>query len=112
MTPIVLLLTIGLSYVGLAALCLGMNRHHSAIFEARPDPRRALLLRSAGWIAIGLSFASAVHFEGWAFGPVQWIGGLTAAALLVVGILSYRPGLILPTAALVLPVALAAAISI
>lgn len=112
MTPIVLLLNLGLSYAGLAALCLSMKRHHSAIFAAQPERRPMLLLRAVGWIAIGLSFASAVHGEGWAFGPVQWIGGLTAAALLLVLVLSYRPRFVLPTAVLVLPLALAAVLSI
>lgn len=103
MTPTVMLLNLGLSYVGLAALCLSMKRHHSAVLQRQPGPRRILAFRSAGWAALGLSFALAVHFEGWAFGPVQWIGGISASAILLVGVLSYRPNYVLPSTALAIP---------
>ena len=71
MTPSVVLLNLGMGYMALALLCLGMKRHHSAVLRRQPGRRRLLILRSVGWIVVGSSLAMTVHFEGWAFGPVQ-----------------------------------------
>ncbi|UMY17368.1 DUF3325 domain-containing protein [Methylobacterium organophilum] len=110
MTPSVLLLNLGLSFAALAALCLSMNRHHAEALAGRPSPGRVRVLRLAGWAGIAASFAVAVLREGWNFGPVQWLGALTGAALLVVALASYRPRLIRPAALAALPLALIVAI--
>lgn len=112
MTPLVLVVNLCLSFAGLAALCLSMNRHHAQAFVGRPSRRRALSLRIAGWAGIFASFAVAVLWEGWNFGPVQWIGALSGAALLVVGLVSYRPGWIRPIAIAALPLALIVAFAV
>ena len=112
MTPLVLVLNLCLSFAGLAALCLSMNRHHAQAFVGRPSRRRALALRIAGWAGIAVSFAVAVTLEGWNFGPVQWLGALSGAALLVVGLISYRPGWVRPIALAALPLALLVALAV
>ncbi len=109
MTPTVLVLNLALAFAGMAALCLSMDRHYAAAFLVKPRRSTALALRLSGWGALALCFGLAVLLEGWNFGPVQWIGALTGAALLVVALLSYRPGWIRPAAILALPLALAAA---
>lgn len=109
MTLAVLLLNLALGFAAMAALCLSMNRHHSAAFIGKPSRRRAFVLRFAGWAGIALSFTGAVALDGWNFGPVQWIGTLSFAALLVAVLCSYRPGWIRPAALAALPVALIAA---
>jgi hypothetical protein len=111
MTLLTLLANLSLSYLGLAALCLSMKRHHLAVLDAPVAPRRSLLLRVLGWMGIGLSFALAVNGDGWNFGPVQWIGSITCAGLLVVGVLSYRPRYLLPTTLIALPLTLFVTVS-
>ncbi|AWN41351.1 DUF3325 domain-containing protein [Methylobacterium durans] len=108
MTPLVLALNLALSFASLAALALSLDRHHRDAFLARAPKARARALRLAGWAGIAVSFAAAVAFEGWNFGPVQWIGALTGAALLVVALLSYRPQWLRPAALAALPLALVA----
>lgn len=112
MTPLALLATLAVSFAAMTALCLSMDRHHAAAFLAKPSRRAATALRIAGWAGIALSFTIAVMADGWNFGPVQWIGSLSGAALLVVGLLSYRPGWLRPAALLALPLALLAAFTL
>ncbi|KQP88141.1 MULTISPECIES: DUF3325 domain-containing protein [unclassified Methylobacterium] len=108
MTPLSIALNLALSFAGLAALCLSMDRHHRAIAGRGQSRTRARGLRLAGWAVIAVSFAAAILTSDWNFGPVQWIGSLTGAALLVVALVSYRPAWIRPAALLALPLALAA----
>ncbi len=88
-----MLAMIGLAYAGLAALCLGMDRHHRQVVGRGIKPRATLALRLAGTTILALSFAAAILSDGWVFGPVAWCGGLTAAALALVFLLPYRPRL-------------------
>jgi hypothetical protein len=110
MTPLSIALNLTLSFAGLAALCLSMDRHHRAIAGRSQSRARARTLRLAGWAAIAASFAASIVTSDWNFGPVQWIGSLTGAALLVVALASYRPGWISPAALATLPLAIAAAL--
>ncbi|GJD52198.1 hypothetical protein OPKNFCMD_4960 [Methylobacterium crusticola] len=86
-----LLLNLGLSFLGLGALCLSLARHHGAVLRSSPRPARVLALRAAGWSLIGLSLAAAIRLEGGSFGPVQWLGSLVGAGLVLIAALSYRP---------------------
>lgn len=88
-----MLAPIGLAYAGLAALCLGMHRHHRQVVGRSPRAGVALALRLAGNALLVLSLAAAVAADGWAVGPVAWFGGLSAAALALVLLLPYRPRL-------------------
>lgn len=108
MTPAVLALNVALAFGGLSLLALSLDRHHRDAFGARVPPMRMRLLRILGYAALALSLAAAIAWDGGNFGPVQWIGSLTGAALLVVAILSYAPRLLRPAALASLPAALAA----
>ncbi|MGX7708087.1 DUF3325 domain-containing protein [Methylobacterium sp. Gmos1] len=81
----------GLSFLGLAALCLSLPRHHQAIWSRPPDRYRALAFRGAGWGLIALSLAAAIRQGGWNFGPVDWLGSLIGAGLMLIVVQSYRP---------------------
>lgn len=107
MTPLVVALNVALCFAGFAALALSLDRHHRDALAARVPAGRALPMRAAGWALIALSLAAAIAWEGWNFGPVQWIGALTGAGLLVVLVLSYRPVWLRPAALLALPLGLA-----
>jgi hypothetical protein len=105
-----LLITAGLSFLGLAALCLSMARHHQSVWSGPPDRPRRLALRAAGWGLIGLSLADAIRQDGWNFGPVDWLGSLTGAGLLLIVVQSYRPRALLWMAPLAAAITLAAAL--
>ncbi|MFH6784435.1 MULTISPECIES: DUF3325 domain-containing protein [Methylobacterium] len=100
----------GLGFLGLAALCLSLGRHHQALWPTPPDRRRVLGLRVAGWTLIALSLAAAIRLEGWNFGPVDWIGSLTGAGLLLIVVQSYRPRALLWLVPLAAAVTAAAAL--
>lgn len=93
-------LAIALAFSGFAALWRGMEHPaHMPPGQARLDPRRRGQLRFAGWMLLAGSFALCVAVRGGAIGPVLWLGSLTAsAALLVLGLLPYRPRAIKPLA--------------
>lgn len=91
MTPLVLALNLGLSFLGLTALCVSLPRHHGAVSAAVLAPRRVVLLRLAGWTLIALSLLAAAALDGWNFGPVQWLGSLIGAGLMLIVALSYDP---------------------
>lgn len=110
MTLVSVILNLALSFAGLAALSLAMDRHYRAIVSRRPSRSQARSLRIIGWAGIMLSFAAAVALADWNFGPVQWLGSLSGAALVVVALLAYRPGWLRPAALLALPLATVAAL--
>ncbi|MGV7030423.1 DUF3325 domain-containing protein [Methylobacterium symbioticum] len=103
MTPLVVLLNLSLCFAGFGALALSLDRHHRDALGGRVPAGRIVPQRLGGWALILLSLAAAVALEGWNFGPVQWIGALTGAALLVVALLSYRPSWLRPAALAALP---------
>jgi hypothetical protein len=102
-----LLVGSSLSFLGLAALCLGMARHHQAVWSRPPDRARARTFRAAGWGLIALSLVAAIRSDGWNFGPVDWLGSLVGAGLLVIVVQSYRPRALLWLAPLATVVAVA-----
>lgn len=93
-------LALALNYSGFTALCLAMERHQLELYgRDRAGAQRRRLLRIVGWLLLGLTFGLCVRASGWAVGPVQWLGALTAsAALLTFALLPYRPSAIVPTA--------------
>lgn len=93
-------LAIGLSYSGFAALCLAMEKHQFELYgKHRAGPQRMRMLRGLGWLLLALAFGLCVATRGWAIGPVQWLGALTAGAVvLALWLLPYRPKAIVPAA--------------
>ncbi|MFT4267116.1 MAG: DUF3325 domain-containing protein [Xenophilus sp.] len=99
-------LALALSYSGFTALCLAMEKHQLELYgKDRASPRRMRMLRALGWLLLAIAFGLCVGVRGWAIGPVQWLGALTAgAAVLALWLLPYLPKAIVP-AAFVAPVA-------
>ncbi|GJD62078.1 DUF3325 domain-containing protein [Methylobacterium frigidaeris] len=105
-----LLVSLGVSFLGFAALCLSMARHHQAVWSGPPDRHRTLTLRAAGWGLIALSLAAAIRFDGWNVGPVDWLGSLIGAGLLLIVVQSYRPRALLWMTPVAAAIALVAAL--
>lgn len=105
MTAPALFLSLLIAFSGFSALALSLDRHHRAVFHAPVSRSRIGGLRAAGWSGLGLSFAAAVASAGWSFGPVQWIGSLTAAALAVVALIAFWPTALRTAALAALPLA-------
>ncbi len=90
--PLFLLLT-ALAYSGFTALCLSMEKHQLDLHgAARAGAARRRQWRWLGWILLVGALLVASQAEGWAQGPVLWLGAMTAAGLaLALGVLPYRP---------------------
>nr|WP_295107890.1 DUF3325 domain-containing protein [uncultured Caulobacter sp.] len=85
------LLALLLSLAGFTALALAMDRHHHTATGARPAKRRKRLLQLAGILALTLAFVVAIAAWGWAYGPIYWLGLLTAGAAPALLALTYAP---------------------
>jgi len=89
------------AHAGFVALCLAMQRHHEQVLgHRRIPPGRQGMLAGGGWLLLAASLAPPVLDSGWGLGLVVWTGLLTAAALPVVLMLTYRPRWVMATATL------------
>ncbi|NHZ92458.1 DUF3325 family protein [Massilia sp. CCM 8733] len=82
-----------LCHAGFGALSVAMQRHYADMHgrgqEAPPELRRRL--QAAGASALVLAFVAAVLKAGGGHGPLVWLGGMTAAALALMLLLTYAP---------------------
>lgn len=85
------LLVLLLSLAGFAALALAMDRHHHAVTHIRPAKRRKRLLQMTGSLALILALVVSIATWGAAYGPIYWLGFLTAGAAPVLLALTYAP---------------------
>ena len=89
-TTLALILGASLCYAGMAALCLGMDRHHQQVWS-RKAPRLQRGLRLLGWALLAVAVWPCVQAWGSSVGVVIWFGLLSAGALVLVLLLPYRP---------------------
>lgn len=80
-----------LSYAGLSGLSLAMGRHHEQVWQQPGSPSRCRALRLSGWLLLGVSLAACLCNQSVAVGIVEWFGMLSAAALVVILLLTYAP---------------------
>lgn len=80
-----------LAYSAFTSLCLTMNRHHRQVWQGEPATLQRLLLRSCGWALLIASYAVCLVGSGWSLGLVEWFGALSAAGLVLIFLLPYRP---------------------
>ena len=88
-----------ITFAGLVALCLAMQKHFAELLGRKPRPGQLRLLRGAGWLLLLASLALSVHLRGWAHGLVEWVALLMAAATVWVFGSPYQPRLLLGLAA-------------
>ncbi|WP_084399861.1 DUF3325 domain-containing protein [Henriciella aquimarina] len=85
------LLSLLISFAGLALLALSMDRHYRQVFGGFGSVRHSQRVRLAGWgllaLALGILFAA----RGFAWGLTIWTGLLTIAAVALILLLTYAP---------------------
>lgn len=77
-------LSVCFSMLGLAALSLAMDRHHTQVFRRAPAKRSLIMLRLAALVLLAGSLALAVIDMGAPTGITFWTGLLSLCALAVV----------------------------
>lgn len=80
MNPYLLLALLGV-VAGMAALALGMERHHRQVFGRAPGAGRRLLLRGGGWLLLALALLPCALGWGATMGIVLWTGLLSVGVL-------------------------------
>ena len=80
-----------LAYAALAALALGMARHHRTVFGRELPPGRRTLLRIAGGSLLALAFAADLRAQGPELGPVAWCAQIAVTGLVLTLLLAFRP---------------------
>lgn len=77
---------------GFAMLCLARERHQRDAFGRIFSARAAKRLRAGGFLCLGLAFLLAGIGLGWAYGAVEWLGQLSAGAIVTVLLLARLSG--------------------
>lgn len=80
-----------LAYSGFATLSLAMERHYEDAFDRALPRNHQRGLRAVGTLILALSLWACALANGWSYGTIMWIGLLSAAGLLLIWILTYRP---------------------
>ena len=88
---LMMLLATALCYAGMAGLSLAMPRHYSQLNSAKLSVSRAHLLRISSTMLLIVSLWPAISVWGVVVGIVVWLGLLSVAALIWVGLLAYWP---------------------
>lgn len=90
------------SLMGFALMALGQERHWQHVIALEPDARigQAILFR-IGLGAQGVALPLMIYAEGPGFGALLWGVSLTAMAMLVAFVLSWRPRWLVPLAKIV-----------
>lgn len=91
------------AYGGLTLLSLAMTRHYRQVWSREPSASTSLAFRLCGWGLLTGSLLTSFVKISWSIGLVAWIGALSAAALILIVLLPYRPKAA-ATLALVTPV--------
>ncbi|RZT10388.1 Protein of unknown function [Duganella sp. CF402] len=97
----IVMTALGLSYAGMAALSLAIDRHHRQVYGCDAPGRRRSMLRAAGSVLLILALLPCVLLWGAGAGCVAWLGVLTVGALAAALQLPYWPRSAIPLAAFV-----------
>lgn len=106
-----ILLAFALAYLAMLALCLAMARHHRAVFNTAPTPRRQRWLRAtASGLLLGAALLNTAS-SGLAIGLVIALTQLMFAGLTVGLTLAWRERWVVPLGALLGVIGMLSAIS-
>jgi len=85
------LLALLLAYVGMSALCMGLERSFRQVFKRIPSALSCRCLRALGWLLLVASLAFSVRMWGVAAGIVGWVGVMSVAGVALIMLLPYAP---------------------
>ncbi|MFV3386755.1 DUF3325 domain-containing protein [Pseudomonas sp. NY15364] len=80
-----------LAYVGMSALCMGLERSFRQVFKHMPSALSCRCLRALGWLLLVASLAFSVRMWGVAAGIVGWVGVMSVAGVALIMLLPYAP---------------------
>lgn len=86
-----MLLMFALALLGFCGLSLSLSRHHADALGDYPAPVVERRWRWAGGLLVALSLAIPLLRADYGVAFVEWFGFATVAALIVVGLLTWRP---------------------
>jgi len=78
------------AYIGMLALCQGLERHYKQVWNKPPSAILRRTLRGAGWLSLALSFYFCGMAWGWAMGPIGWFGLISLSGFALLMLLPYR----------------------
>ncbi|MFP3515299.1 DUF3325 domain-containing protein [Pseudomonas sp. SIMBA_077] len=78
------------AYIGMLALCQGLERHYKQVWNKPPSVGLRRLLRTAGWLSLAVSFYCCGLVWGWAMGPIGWCGLISLSGFTLLMLLPYR----------------------
>ncbi|MDX3911620.1 MAG: DUF3325 domain-containing protein [Sphingobium sp.] len=90
-----LTLSLAMAFSGFTVLSLSVPRHHRDMIGGTPAQATTTALRGVGYALLGLALWPCLTAFGTSVGLILWLGLLSAAALLLVGLLAWRPRLTL-----------------
>lgn len=73
-----------LAAAGFAMLCLARDRHQRDLLGRKLAAGPTRRLRAGGLFCVALAYLMASLSLGWAYGAIEWLGQLSAGALLTV----------------------------
>lgn len=79
-----------LTLLGLMGICIGMPRHYTQVFGAKPAPSIAVMT-VAGWMFLAFGLLHSLTHGYWLFGLLIWIGHVLLGGLLIIFTLAFRP---------------------
>lgn len=89
-----------LGFSGLAALSLGMDKHHEQALGREPGRGRRWALTLLGWCLLGWAAFHGMQAYGPSVGLAIWVSELAVTAIVALLVLSYRPRWLVPLALL------------
>ncbi len=92
----VLLLAFALAYLGMALLCLTMNRHRGVLLRAGTRLPGAVILRLLAAGCFGIALWLGIASQGGEIGAVVWLCLVMLSGLLLVLLLAWRSRWVLP----------------
>lgn len=93
-------LAFGMAYLGMAALCMAMSRHHRELFETSPSVSKQRWLRLIAIALLAISLALNIQSLGVSIGLVVGVIELMFAGLTVCLVLAWRKRWVMPLGAI------------
>mgnify|MGYP000453639427 CR=1 FL=1 len=82
-------LVISLSFTAMVLFCLAMEKHRDQVINIELPVIITRAFRPLAWLLLTVTACVSVQIFGWSIGPAVFFGGLTAALLPLILLLTY-----------------------